>query len=50
MVALLIFNLKIFLTKTLRLKVKVRLLFLLINRFMAQIPNINLRSARGILT
>ena len=50
MVALLIFRLKIFLTKTLRLKVKVRLVFLLINRFMVQAQNINLRSAREILT
>lgn len=44
------FHLKIFLTKTLRLKVKVRLVFLLINRFMAQTQNINLHSAREILT
>ena len=36
--------------QTLRLKVKVRLLFLLINHFMAQTRNINLHSAREILT
>ncbi len=50
MVVLLIFHLKIFLTKTLRLKVKVRLVFLLINRFMAQTQNINLHSVKEILT